>query len=184
MNGAVLMTRLLVKVVRALDIKPQRVWIAGDSENVLASRKKRSPYFSEYYGNCVGETHNNQQKIEEICPLGVAGEWWHIKWAENASDRPTRLDSKPDDIKYGSTWRRGRAFLHLPVNMWLLERNFAGVGKDRFTIPWKEVNRKYRDMVDTGVHTHSGRISELEQAVLRIEATKWIVWLPGLSLRT
>ena len=162
LNGAVPMTRLLLKVVRALDIKPQRVWIAGDSENVLASRKKRSPYFSEYYGNCVGETHNNQQKIKEICPLGVAGEWWHIKWAENASDRPTRLDSKPDDIKYGSTWRRGRAFLHLPVNMWLLERNFAGAGKDRFTIPWKEVNRKYRDMVDTGVHSHSGRISELE----------------------
>ena len=34
MNGAVLMTRLLVKIVRALDIKPQRVWIAGDSETV------------------------------------------------------------------------------------------------------------------------------------------------------
>ena len=58
------------------------------------------------------------------------------------------------------------------------------MAEDRFTILWKEVNRKYRDMVDTGVQTHSGRISELEQAVLRIEATKWSVWLPGLSLRT
>ena len=42
MNGAVLMTRLLVKVVRALDIKPQRIWIAGDSETVLASREKHT----------------------------------------------------------------------------------------------------------------------------------------------
>ena len=65
----------------------------------------------------------------------------------------------------------------------MLERNFAGVGKDRFTIPWKEVNRKYRDMVDAGVHTHSVRISELEQLLLKVEATQWIVWLPGLSLR-
>ena len=74
LNGAVLMTRLLVKVVRALDIKPQRVWTAWDSETVLASRKKHSAYFLEYYGNCVGETHKNQQKIKEICPVGVAGE--------------------------------------------------------------------------------------------------------------
>ena len=50
LNGAVLMTRLLVKVVRALDIKPQRVWIARDSQTVLASRKKHSAYFLEYYG--------------------------------------------------------------------------------------------------------------------------------------
>ena len=49
LNGAVLMTRLLVKVVRALDIKPQRVWIARDSQTVLASRK-HSAYFLEYYG--------------------------------------------------------------------------------------------------------------------------------------
>ena len=37
--------------MRALDIKPQRVWIAGHSETVLACREKRSGYFSEYYGN-------------------------------------------------------------------------------------------------------------------------------------
>ena len=86
--------------------------------------------------------------------------------------------------KYGSTWRRLRAFLHLPVNIWLLERNYAGVGMDRFTIPRKEVNRKYRDMVDAGVHTHSVRFSELGQVVLRVEATQWSVWLPGLLLRT
>ena len=53
------------------------------------------------------------------------------------------------------------------MNIWLLERNYAGVGMDRFTIPRKEVNRKYRDMVDAGVHTHSVRISELEQVLLR-----------------
>ena len=44
---------------------------------------------------------------------------------------------------------------------------------DRFTIPRKEVNRKYSDMMEAGVHTHSVRISELEQVVLRVEATQW-----------
>ena len=62
---------------------------------------------------------------------------------------------------------------------------------DRVTIPGKEVNRKYRDMVDAGVHTHSVRISELEEVVYiptllgsRVKATQWSVWLPGLLLRT
>ena len=169
MNGAVLMTRLLVKVVRALDIKPQRVWAAGDSETVLASREKHSGYFSEYYGNRVGETHDNQKKIEEFCPVGESGEWWHIKGSDNPADRPTRLDTKPDDIMYGSTWQRGEDFLKLPRCQWPLERNFAGDGKDKVTIPRTEVNRKYRDMVEIGVHSNSVRITELEEVVLRVE---------------
>ena len=172
MNGAVLVTRLLVKVVRALDIKPQRVWVAGDSETVLASREKHSGYFSEYYGNRVGETHDNQKKIEEICPVGEAGEWWHIRGSNNPADRPTRLDTKPDDIKYGSTWQKGEAFLHLPRNKWPLERNFAGEGKNLITIPRKEVNKKYRDMMEAGVYTNTVRITELEHIVLSYEENK------------
>ena len=169
MNGAVLMTRLVVKVVRALDIKPQGVWIAGDSETVLASREKHSGYFSEYYGNRVGETHDNQKKIEEICPVGEAGEWWHIKGTDNPADRPTRLDTKPADIQYGSSWQRGEAFLHLPRRMWPLERNFAGAGRSQVTIPWKEVNKRYRNTLQKGVHTNTVRISELEHMVLSYE---------------
>ena len=172
MNGAVLMTRLLVKVVRALDVKPQRVWVAGDSETVLASREKHSGYFSEYYGNRVGETHDNQKKIEEICPVGEAGEWWHIKGTENPADRPTRLDTKPADIQYSSTWQKGNAFLHLPRSMWPFERNFAGLGRSQVTIPRKEVNKRYRDMVEGGVYTNTVKMTELERVVLSYEENK------------
>ena len=38
LNGAVLCTRLLVRTVRAMDTKSERIWIAGDSETVLISR--------------------------------------------------------------------------------------------------------------------------------------------------
>ena len=93
LNGAVLMTRLLLKVVRAIEIKPQRLCIAGDSLTVLASREKHSQYFTEYYGNRIGETHDNQKKIEEFCPVGERGEWYHIKGVDNPADRPTRLDN-------------------------------------------------------------------------------------------
>ena len=74
-----------------------------------------------------------------------------------------RYRSEYETMIRGDNQVEQNRFANIIVNkMWLLERNFAGVGKDRFTIPWKEVNRKYRDMVDTGVHSHSGRISELE----------------------
>ena len=111
--------------------------------------------------------HDNQKKIEEICPVGDAGEWWHIQGDKNPADRPTRLDTKPADIKYSSTWQKGEAFLHLPRNKWPFDRNFAGKGKSQVTIPKKEVNKKYRDMMQGGVYTSMVTISELEHMALR-----------------
>ena len=96
-----------------------------------------------------------------------------------------RYRSEYESMIRGDNQVEQNRFANIIVNkMWLLERIFAGIGKDRFTIPRKEVNRKYRDMVDAGVHTHFFRISEMEQVVLRVEATQWSLWLLGLSLRT
>ena len=86
MNGAVLCTRLVVNTVRAVEVKPKVVWISGDSETVLASREKHAGYFSEYFGNRIGETFDNQKKIEEICPVGYAGEWYHLPGSENPAE--------------------------------------------------------------------------------------------------
>ena len=46
LNGSVLCTRLLVRTVRAMETKPERVWVPGDSKTVLTSREKHSGYFS------------------------------------------------------------------------------------------------------------------------------------------
>ena len=74
LNVSVLCTRLLVRTIRAMETKPEKVWVAGDSETVLASWEKLAVYFSEYYSNRIGETHDNQKKIEAICPVGEEGE--------------------------------------------------------------------------------------------------------------
>ena len=42
------------------------------------------------------ETFYNQKKIEEIWPVGDAGEWWHIAGAENPADRPSRRVGEHD----------------------------------------------------------------------------------------
>ena len=165
LNGSVLCTRLLVKTVRAMEIKPERVWVAGDSETVLASREKHSGYFSEFYSNRIGETHDNQKKVEVICPVGEAGEWWHISGAENPADRPSRVGSKPEDIKYGSEWQVGKQFLRMPRSLWPLERKFASERKDMIQIPLMEINRKYRNLAKLDVPSNTVNLTHLESTV-------------------
>ena len=80
--------------------------------------------------------------IEEICPVGEDGEWWHVVGQDNPADRPTRLDSGPDDIGPGSEWQDGKAFLKLPRSSWPFERKYAKERKQQVMIPTAEVNRK------------------------------------------
>ena len=169
LNGAVLCTRLLVRTVRAMEIKPERVWVVGDSETVLASREKHSGYFSEYYSNRIGETHDNQKKVEAICPVGNEGEWWHISGAENPADRPSRVGSKPNDVGYGSEWQRGKDFLRLPRSLWPLERKFARENKDKVKIPLSEVNKKYRNLPEMGIPRSTINITQLQAVVEKME---------------
>ena len=56
LTGALLASRLEVKICQALENKPKRVWFAGDSEIVLASREEYSAYFSEWFSNRIGDT--------------------------------------------------------------------------------------------------------------------------------
>ena len=147
LSGAVVATRLGVKVCRAMETKPSRVWIAGDSEIVLASREKNSGFFSEWFSNRIGETHDNQRKMEDICPVGDGGEWWHISGQLNPADQPTRLTSGPQDILMGSEWQSGKEFLKMPRETWPFERKFAEDRRTQVEIPREEVNKRYRGML-------------------------------------
>ena len=112
MDGATLLTRVVYRVVLALlDDPPGRVYFCGDSETALASREKESGFFGEFFGNRIGEQLDNQEKIEEIVRVGEAGEWYHVPSADNAADRPSRLDSSPDDLGLDSEWLCGPAYL-------------------------------------------------------------------------
>ena len=72
---------------------PSKVWFIGDSECTLGSIEKTSGAFGEYFGNRVSEIHSNQAQIEEYCPVGTDGEWWHVESDDNAADQPTKTDS-------------------------------------------------------------------------------------------
>ena len=155
MDGAVLAMRLAYRVVRALNEEdiPEFVWFIGDSETVLAAREKESGFFGEFFGNRIGETHDFQAELQKITKVGDNGDgkWWHVKSADNAADRSSRLDSIPSELGIGSEWQRGPDYLTLDREEWPLDRNFAD-RKNKVQIPKEEIVKKYRGLSDSCGH--------------------------------
>ena len=116
LNGAVMLSRLvstLVKSYSLSDSLPSKVWLFGDSECTLASIEKTSGAFGEYFGNRIGEIHENQSKIEKFCKVGNDGEWWYVPSEDNAADRPTKLNLTYEDVFLDSPWQKGSPYLYL-----------------------------------------------------------------------
>ena len=149
LEGATLLTRVLLKIVLALnEDPPAQIFCLGDSECILASREKTGGFFGEFFGNRLGEQHDNQEKIEKLVKVGNHGEWYFVPGAQNAADRPTRLDSVPADLSMDSVWMNGPAYLKLPVEEWPMNRDFAS-RKGKIRVPVEEVLRKHRSQVES-----------------------------------
>ena len=149
LNGAVLVTRLVVTLIKACarsNMLPNKVWFIGDSECTLASREKTSGAFGEYFGNRIGEIHNNQSIIEKYCTVGEDGEWWQVASKDNGADLPTKVTATIEDISPDSTWQLGLAYLYLPIQQWPMNRDFAA-RKDSCIIPSCEILKKYRETI-------------------------------------
>ena len=146
LNAALLSTRILLRVVRALESVPVRVYIAGDSETILAAKEKHSGYFNEYFSNRIGEIIENEKKITELCPIGMRGEWYHVASKDNPADRPTRTNSMVEDIVPGSDWQEGPNYLKKPPSDWPFDREFAE-RKGKQNIPVEEIAKKYRELL-------------------------------------
>ena len=157
MDAAVLAMRLAYRVVRALNMEdiPEVVWFLGDSETVLASREKESGFFGEFFGNRIGETHDIQTELQKLTKVGDDGDgkWWHVKSADNAADKSSRVDSVPSELGIGSEWQRGKDYISLDRDQWPTNRNFAE-RKNKVLIPKEEIVKKYR-----GLSTSCGHIN-------------------------
>ena len=67
LSGSVLATRVAVRIVRALvEDPPETVLFLGDSETVLASRERDKGYFGEFFGNRIGEMHDNETRMKNL----------------------------------------------------------------------------------------------------------------------
>ena len=63
----------------------------------------------------------------------------------NAADKPSRLDTKVEDIQVGSEWQNGMAYMLLPFCEWPWERKFASM-KVSDLVPREELLSKYRNV--------------------------------------
>ena len=78
LEGSTLMTRVVVRVVRALvDDPPAKVYFLGDSETVLACRERDKGYFGEFFGNRVGEMFDNEIRVQHLVE-DITTEWYHV----------------------------------------------------------------------------------------------------------
>ena len=150
LNGAVLLSRLVLFFLKSCvssGVTPTKIWMLGDSECTLASIEKTSGALGEYFGNRVGEILDNQARMQEICPVGDDGEWYHVSSSDNAADRPTRLDSTTKEIMPDSAWQRGPSYLYMPSSSWPIDRDFAL--RKEACIPDSEILKRYRGIVQT-----------------------------------
>ena len=79
----------------------------------------------------------------------------------NCADRPTRLDSKPEDLVIGSVWQDGQPYLRLPFSDWPWERKFADK-KVVDVVPKEELTARYRGIAaaTTAVQLEGNEILE------------------------
>ena len=157
MNGAVVAARFVLSTLRSLSVSseiPERVWMIGDSESVLASLEKTSAPFGEYFGNRIGEIMDLQSQIEQFCPIGNEGEWWHTESHNNGADIATRLDTDIMGLN-NVKWKFGLDYLKLHRDQWPLERNFAD--RKESCIPQCELLKRYRAIIhNIDAHTENG----------------------------
>ena len=62
---------------------------------------------------------------------------------DNAADRPSRIDSKIEDLVDGSEWQQGKSYMLQPFSDWPWERNFAE-RKLADMVPRDEIAARYR----------------------------------------
>ena len=162
LEGATLLTRVVVRVIRALvEDPPAKVYFLGDSETVLASRERDKGFFGEFFGNRIGEQYDNEVRIQNLVE-DITTEWHHLASEDNAADRTSRIHSLPEDLGLDSEWMTGPAYLKLPVEQWPINRDFAD-RKSKVKLPMEEIRKQYRDqlsyLVQVGVGEQMGSSS-------------------------
>ena len=83
-----------------------------------------SAVFGEYFGNCVGDIHDDQARIQEYWPVGINGEWYHVFSCDNAADQPTGLDTTAHNIGLSSALQLGPDYVYLPREGWTNNQQF------------------------------------------------------------
>ena len=127
-SGFLILTRLLKVVISAMDHKPSLVTLAVDSQCTISAVEKSGGLLAPYFASRVSEAMSNLEEVSEettIEPLQ------HVAGPLNPADIPTRCTTTPDDVREGSVWQDGPAYLRLDRKDWPFSRDFLDVVPDQ-----------------------------------------------------
>ena len=148
LSGYLILTRLLKVVVAAMDDKPSEVTTVVDSQCTISAMEKSGGLLAPYFASRVSEASMNLTELSEetlVHPIQ------HVPGVLNPSDIATRANSTFEDVKEGSTWQTGPAYLYLPKSEWPFSRDFLdcvpeqemrtpkAVFNSLDAVPWKSV---------------------------------------------
>ena len=135
MSGGVLVSRMVLRVVRALqpmEDKPSSSIILLDSECTISTLEISASQLKPFFHNRRAEVLENMVAVSKYCEMEPV-HW--VASEENASDLLTRGTAKLEDIALGSVWQTGPTFLSLPRMMWPVNRDCVS----RSVIPEEEL---------------------------------------------
>ena len=89
--------------------KPGQVVMAGDSQCTIAALEKSGGLMQMFFTNRTSEIARNFAEAREIAPME---DIMHVPGEENPADIPTRGEATKVDLRPGSIWLTGPAFLH------------------------------------------------------------------------
>ena len=140
LSGGVLVSRMAVRVARALDPlnsdeRPSSCIIMLDSECTIATLESSSKSLKPFFLNRKQEFLENMDLVRKTCPVEP------VQWISsdlNTSDILTRGTARPEDLSLTSVWQKGPDFFSLPRAAWPVSRDFLDNAKSK--IPKEETS--------------------------------------------
>ena len=138
MSGFLILTRLLLVVVNAMDTKPSQVTTAVDSQCTISALDKSGGVLAPYFASRVSEAMAN---LAELAEQTIVHPVQHVPGLLNPADIPTRDKTTAEEVKMGSIWQGGPAYLTLPRDQWPFSRQFVDtVPEEEMRAPKAEFN--------------------------------------------
>ena len=135
MSSGVLVSRLLLRVVRALSSMTESIFssiILLDSECTISTLEASASQLKPFFHNRRAEIIENMEAVSKHCEMEP------VHWVPtdlNVADLLTRGTASLADIGIGSLWQTGPKFFSLPRSEWPVNRNCV----NKSSIPTEEM---------------------------------------------
>ena len=152
MSGAVLTSRMMVRVIKALQstsTPPSSAIMLLDSECTISTLENSSSSLKPFFNNRRAEVIENLEKASKLCEVE------EVHWVSsdnNAADILTRGTAKLSDIGPDSEWFGGPNFLSCRRESWPVHRDFVRQSPPEDEVKsWRSVLRVATVKIQVGV---------------------------------